>query len=233
MKKWTVYCHIHVATGRRYVGVTSQSIERRWKKHIYAATRFSKGGRWHFPNAIRKYGPEAFSHQVLGVYPSLEEGNWFETFWILMFDSSDSEKGFNLSKGGGSQPHPIRRNPWNDPVYRASQLVRMDQMYANPRWRHDRRNQSTVLAQSPVFRSKSGEVPKAKWQDPEYRANCIASFARVGAERTRRALARTHCSRGHEFSPENTSFHSGVKTKICKACRREDQARCEARKRIR
>jgi len=118
MKCWTVYCHIHVATQRKYIGLTSQTVEKRWKNHINAA-KSSKGGRWHFPNAIRKYGPEAFESKVLGKFSSLEEANAEEKRLISKYDTRNPEKGFNLAKGGGAQPHPIRKNPWNRPEYRA------------------------------------------------------------------------------------------------------------------
>ena len=108
---------MHVASNRRYIGLTSRTMDRRWAQHVVQA-RSSKGGRWHFPNAVRKYGPKGFSHQVLGIYPTLEKGNWFEKFWIFMFDTTNPEKGFNLSTGGGSRPHPIKKNPWYDPAYR-------------------------------------------------------------------------------------------------------------------
>jgi len=117
MKRWTVYCHTHVESGRRYVGLTSQTMESRWKKHVYTA-KSSKGGRWHFPNAIRKYGKDAFKPEILGVYDTLEEANEQEKYWIDKWDLTNPEKGFNLAKGGGAQPHSIRKNPWDDPKYR-------------------------------------------------------------------------------------------------------------------
>jgi group I intron endonuclease len=123
--KWTIYCHMHIETRRCYVGLTSQSMEHRWKTHVSKA-RSSRGGRWHFPNAIRKYGKGAFSHRILEICDSLEKANLREEAWIELFETRDPEFGFNLTKGGGSQPHPIRKNPWDDPVYRknASEAAR-------------------------------------------------------------------------------------------------------------
>jgi len=36
---WLVYCHTHIATGRRYIGLTSQTMEKRWRSHISTATQ--------------------------------------------------------------------------------------------------------------------------------------------------------------------------------------------------
>jgi len=41
-------------------------------------------------------------------------------------------------------------------------------------------------------------------------------------------LAKTHCNSGHEFTPENTYEHGGVRH--CRACRNEAQKRYMARK---
>jgi hypothetical protein len=117
MKHWTVYCHIHRTTGRRYVGLTSQDWKKRWNQHISRSKR-SKGGRWHFPNAVRKYGKDAFDHEVLEVCDTLEEANTAEVRWIEHFDSTNPEKGFNLLKGGPQTQYLRSNNPWDDPEYR-------------------------------------------------------------------------------------------------------------------
>jgi len=126
MKRWTVYCHTHTESGRRYVGLTSRTMNRRWAQHCCQA-RSAKGGRWHFPNAIRKYGPEAFAHDIIGVYDTLEEANQKERDKIEEWDLRNPEKGFNLAKGGTGADisHSIRNNPWDRPEYRAKQSVRL------------------------------------------------------------------------------------------------------------
>ena len=101
MPTWTIYCHTHVDTKRCYVGLTSQTMEKRWNQHVSKSSN-SKGGRWHFPNAIRKYGKDAFSHSVLEVCDSLEKANQRECDWIELFETRDSRFGFNLAKGGAS-----------------------------------------------------------------------------------------------------------------------------------
>ena len=125
MKIWTLYCHTHTDSGRRYIGLTFQTMERRWKKHVYAAFRFSNDGRWHFPNAIRKYGSHAFSHEVLAQSRTLEDANYTEEVLIFQYDTRNPAKGFNIAKGGKHTPHSIRKNPWNDPKYRALRITQI------------------------------------------------------------------------------------------------------------
>lgn len=119
--RWTVYCHIHRESGRRYVGVTKKTWRQRWNQHVYTSSRLAKKGWSHFANAIRKYGPEAFDHEVLEVCSSLEEANDRERYWIGLYDTRNPVRGFNIKKGGDHTPHPIK-NPWNRPEYRAKCL---------------------------------------------------------------------------------------------------------------
>ena len=60
----------------------------------------------HFPNAIRKYGKDEFSHQVLqeGIH-TLEQANIAEKFAIELLCTRDPEFGFNLKPGGLGIPH--------------------------------------------------------------------------------------------------------------------------------
>ena len=114
--RWTLYCHIHAASGRRYVGLTKKTMLHRWNRHVYHALKRNDGT--HFQRAIRKYGKDAFSHEVLEVCHSLEVANLAEECWIELFDTRNPEKGFNLAKGGEHAPHPVRKNPWGDPIFR-------------------------------------------------------------------------------------------------------------------
>lgn len=62
-----------IAIGKReYIGVTvvndrspSKSLKRRWQKHVQRALAEDKG--WKLSLAIRKYGPEAFTVEVVQI----------------------------------------------------------------------------------------------------------------------------------------------------------------------
>ncbi len=124
---WTIYCHIHEASGRRYVGLTKHSMTKRWNRHVYNALH-SRGNTRYFPNAIRKYGPNAFSHEILEVCHYLEVANMAEECWIEFYETRDPTKGFNLAKGGShvtgdSQIVSISQRMkrlWENPIYRSN-----------------------------------------------------------------------------------------------------------------
>jgi len=104
---WTIYCHIHRESGRRYVGITKKTWRQRWNRHIYSANRETGRGWSYFANAIRKYGKDSFDHEVLEICSSLEEANEREQHWIWIYGTRNPLRGFNLAPGGASE--------WSDP----------------------------------------------------------------------------------------------------------------------
>lgn len=150
--RWTIYCHIHIDSGRRYIGLTRKTMMYRWNQHVYGSKLKIGIKCAHFWAAIRQYGKDAFSHEILEVCETLEAANEAEAKWISHFDSRNSEKGFNLAPGGLFVPCLVRKNPWQDPEYRLKLLASM-----NGRW-------------SPELRAEASNTSKENWQDPEYRS---------------------------------------------------------------
>ena len=184
---WTIYCHTHTKSGRRYVGLTSQTWQKRWKNHVHAAGS-SKGGRWHFANAIRKYGKTAFSHEVLEVCDTLEEANAAEEKWIAHFDTRNPEKGFNLKKGGDHIPHPVK-NPWDRPEYRKKSSAA-----SKAKWR------------DPEFRARVTQGVKKAWQDPEHREK----MCEISREINSRPEVKAAISAAASSRPGQSSCFRGV-----------------------
>ena len=91
-----VYVHINKVNEKKYVGITRQKPQRRWgcngcnyKRHPY------------FWNSIQKYGWNNFDHQVFEV-DTESEMFYLEQYLISYYGTSNSDKGYNLSKGGES-----------------------------------------------------------------------------------------------------------------------------------
>ncbi len=76
---------------KAYVGQTTRSIEVRFREHAVADSRIG--------NAIRKYGAENFSCEVVEECESRAELDEREIFWIAHFDCK-SPNGYNLTDGG-------------------------------------------------------------------------------------------------------------------------------------
>jgi group I intron endonuclease len=177
---WTIYCHTHIDSGRRYIGLTKKTWKQRWNQHVYMSNRV-KRGYGHFPNAIRKYGKDAFSHEVLEICDDLDFANEREEYWITRFDTRNPEKGFNLARGGSHTPHP-KKNPWDRPEFREKQLKLLKERWEDPAFRSKMANIATQTSKNPAWRAKvrdpedrarRSSVSRALWKDPEFRKKCI------------------------------------------------------------
>lgn len=83
-------------TSKVYIGMTSKPLEMRWRRHVYASQREQVD--WHFPNALQKHGPEAFSVEQIDSAGSYEEA--CEKERQLISDHNAIEEGYNIQLGG-------------------------------------------------------------------------------------------------------------------------------------
>lgn len=106
MKVCTIYKLVCTINGKPYIGFTTQTLGRRWYGHVSEA-RYRKT--YHRPliSAIRKYGPENFTKEVL--YCSKDFNHTLEVMerhFIEVHKSHITHGGYNLNFGGaGSYGH--------------------------------------------------------------------------------------------------------------------------------
>lgn len=93
-KRYTVYAHVHRATGKTYVGVTSQSPERRWQ------AGYGYVGNAPFYKDILADGWDAFDHLLIATDLTYQEGHNREEAEIAKRACTNPEKGYNLRYGG-------------------------------------------------------------------------------------------------------------------------------------
>lgn len=91
--KYYLYLHTNKVNGKKYVGITTQDPERRWRK----GTAYKHNN--HFNSAIRKYGWDNFSHIIWEV-ESKEDMKYGEKYLIAYYDTTNPNKGYNQTKGG-------------------------------------------------------------------------------------------------------------------------------------
>lgn len=81
-----------------YVGITSQKLERRWRKGKgYAPGSFVR-------NAIDKYGWENVEKEIIASHQTQDEAKNFERLLIEKLDLMNPNKGYNLTSGGEMVP---------------------------------------------------------------------------------------------------------------------------------
>ena len=92
---WTVYMHVNKINNKRYVGITCQGVNKRWKSD---GSGYKHNA--YFWNAIQKYGWNNFDHEIIAENETLENACKLEQYWIKYYKCSDRNYGYNLTDGG-------------------------------------------------------------------------------------------------------------------------------------
>lgn len=99
-----IYKIVNMVNGKVYIG-QSIDIEKRWAKHRRNAFNPNdKGYNYPLYSAIRKYGVENFSFEILEEC-SRNELNEKEIYYIKEYKSNQKSYGYNIVEGGGEAPH--------------------------------------------------------------------------------------------------------------------------------
>lgn len=93
MNDFCVYKHT-TPSGKSYIGITKQKPNKRWKngKGYDLCTAFSR--------AIKKYGWDNITHEILEENLTKDEACKLEKAYISAFQSADPKYGYNLTLGG-------------------------------------------------------------------------------------------------------------------------------------
>lgn len=122
-EQYCVYCHKNKINGKCYIGQT--------KHQDNLVIRTGSDGRGYFHNkyfkrAIQKYGWDNFEHYIIQGNLTKEEADELEKLNILAFNTTNSNFGYNIDKGGSHGGSPATehqkevarqtftgREPWN------------------------------------------------------------------------------------------------------------------------
>ena len=93
MNTWKVYCYTE-ENGKKYIGITKRTLlERSGGK-----TGCDYNPKYHFGKAIKKYGFDFFTVEILEENLSFEEANEKEKYYIALYDTY--RNGYNETQGG-------------------------------------------------------------------------------------------------------------------------------------
>lgn len=99
-----VYKHTNKVNGKVYIGITCQKPKQRWGN----GKGYKKNK--HFWHSIKKYGwNKGFDHEILYSGLSQRQAEVMEISLIAYYDSTDRNKGYNISLGGGLQSEKTRQ----------------------------------------------------------------------------------------------------------------------------
>lgn len=208
-----VYCITNSANGKRYVGITTRSIGKRFSEHLKAT---EKNGCSALARAVRKYGRQAFSIVKIDEAETLEdlhakESEYIESFCTLV------PSGYNLSTriDGNLVAHADTREKmsvlhkaawkteerrkrgisaafekWNSPGYR-DRLVSAHIGLKYPEASNKKVSDAKKLYWlDPANKARNSEQTKKRWADPGFRSKqtaIIKAAANTPEEKERRS----------------------------------------------
>jgi hypothetical protein len=97
---YTIYKITNLINNKVYIGQTTTNPDFRWKCHRQAA---ASGKDYPISRAIRKYGIENFTFDLICSCFDLNELNLRETYFILFYRSNEKEFGYNCDIGGNNK----------------------------------------------------------------------------------------------------------------------------------
>lgn len=102
-----IYCITNKLNNKRYVG-KSVNIERRFIYHRYLLTRYTrnkKSTNRHLFNAVKKYGIDNFSFDIIELFDYIDEDQLSnrELYWIDFYDTCNRNHGYNLRRDSSTK----------------------------------------------------------------------------------------------------------------------------------
>ena len=93
-KLFLVYCHTNNINEKKYIGITCQEPNQRFRNGKGYKTN------QHFFSAIKKYGWDNFSHEILFENLTKDEAMKKEIYLISKYNTRDPSFGYNITPGG-------------------------------------------------------------------------------------------------------------------------------------
>ena len=125
-----------------YIGQTSGTLKARFIKHRCLTNKKNL----HLYNAFNKYGRENFSIELLMDNLTIIEANFWEPYYIEIFDSRNRKRGYNIKEGGASGKLALET------------IEKMRKTHSIPEIRK-RKSEKLIGANSPLFGKKGKDAP--------------------------------------------------------------------------
>ena len=183
--EYCVYVHTNKANGMRYVGITKQKLEQRW------ARGYGYYKQEHFFRAIKKYGWNGFTHEVVLSGVSKEAACAEEQRLIELYQTTDNTKGYNKSTGGEAGSFGVESSE----LSRRLAKERMTQMWQDEAFREKRRQITVEMNKRDDIRRKRSESSKGRIVSDETRRKM--SENRMGKGMGRRSAEAVKHMREH------------------------------------
>jgi hypothetical protein len=167
-----IYIVTCIPNGKKYVGVTSRTVARRWRLHTLLA---SEGSGFYFHKAIRKYGVKHFRVRLLDTARTWAAACKMERDSIAKFKTFGAD-GYNLTLGGDGAFGLVK-----SVKSRAQQGASMKKVWESPAFRSGMRDIQKLLM-TKKRRAHHSAVMKKVWARPSARAQLSARASKQWAD---------------------------------------------------
>lgn len=124
MSQGIIYLITNKLNGHKYVGQTTQSMNKRWAAHIQESRRMSSKP---LHRAFRKYGVDKFAIKQIDEC-DVSILNEREQYWIQHYNTFESAEGYNATSGGES---PIFTQEIKDKISKVMSTIERDEQWVS------------------------------------------------------------------------------------------------------
>jgi len=214
-----VYKHTS-PSGKVYIGITGKKPEKRWQDgNGYKNNPI-------FYNAIRKYGWDNFTHEIMMAKLSREQAVDMERFYIYFYNSNNREYGYNGTFGGDGTSGFKHTEDAKRKIGIAS---------------HNRKRSLETRAK--ISKSHLGmkgtkwnenqykthrESAKKQWQNPEYKAIMLEKLKKANMNKIPKNKLKVKCIETQEIFNSVTEAATFYKIQAChiSGCCKGTRATC-------
>jgi len=93
-----IYVIINLIDNKKYVGQTTKKMKGRWDGTLKGAENASYNQ--HLISSMKKYGVNNFKSKILLKCCSKDDLDFFEDYFIVVWDTINPKKGYNIKRGG-------------------------------------------------------------------------------------------------------------------------------------
>ena len=195
-----MYCHKNKINGKRYIGMTSQSPNERFRNgNGYKSSP-------HFFHAIQKYGWNNFDHMILAQNLSKDEAIRKEIEIIALYRSNDAKFGYNITPGG--EVCAGEDNPWFGKKHTAESKEKMSRakkgVPKSEEWRRkiSNSNKGKIVSDQTKEKMRKSHADVSGKNNPMY-------GKRLSKEHIEKMVAASKTEKAIEKMKKNKIWHEG------------------------
>lgn len=189
---YKVYCWTNKVNGKRYVGMTCQTMNKRAGSHMHGYEKTPC-----FWNAIQKYGEHNFECKILAYGLTLEQAEQKERNYIRRYRTRNHDYGYNIEKGGTHNQTEATRDKM-----RRKTIKKLNISPKAIAYRKTLGSRMKVQIKDPAYRAAMSEGLKRMWQDPEIKARRTERIRQMWADPEMRAhILAKRKSTGRQCGP--------------------------------